>query len=155
MTQFRGGYCGKVGCTDNLDCPEASACMAHDDGKNYCFRVCKDKVECNENRSVELESNCSSNITFVDKEIEGKACVPPSGEDNTEGDTTKDENPDDTTLSADAGSSESDNEKDKYNPYIRLGAIPVSSTTTIKSTGEPLQTEMSGWVKVLTWTAHP
>jgi hypothetical protein len=78
LPQFAGGYCGVVGCVSNDDCPEASACVAHDDGQNYCFRICVDKLECNENRSVDNESNCSANIVFTDGDLGVKACVPPS-----------------------------------------------------------------------------
>ena len=78
LPQFKGGYCGLEGCAADEDCPEASRCVAHDDGANYCFRVCVDKAECNVNRPPDAESNCSSNITFVDGGG-GKACVPPSG----------------------------------------------------------------------------
>lgn len=76
---FKGGYCGLTGCTGDVDCPQGSACVKHDDGVNYCFRVCADKAECNLNRPVELESNCSSSIDFVDGKGTLKACVPPSG----------------------------------------------------------------------------
>ena len=79
MTQFKGGYCGLMGCTGNVDCPLGSACVAADDGQNYCFRQCVDKSECNINRTVDNESNCVANITFVDAETRGKACVPPTG----------------------------------------------------------------------------
>ena len=79
LTQFKGGYCGSTGCSDNADCPGSSACVTHTDGKNYCFRVCVDKVECNANRDLANEANCSSNITFASGKKEGKACVPPSG----------------------------------------------------------------------------
>ncbi len=78
LTQFKGGYCGVVDCESDLDCPQASACVAHDDGNNYCFRTCTDKSECNRNRDPDVESNCSANVTFVDGGG-GKACVPPSG----------------------------------------------------------------------------
>ena len=78
LTQFKGGYCGLEGCTGDAGCPEGSACVAHDDGSNYCFRVCQDKPECNRNRSVENEANCSANIDFVDEPQDQKACVPPS-----------------------------------------------------------------------------
>ncbi len=80
LQQFKGGYCGLTGCTTDLDCPEASACVAHDDGENYCFRICTDKAQCNVNRPVDAESNCSSNINFVDPSGKNgiKACVPPS-----------------------------------------------------------------------------
>ncbi len=77
LTQFKGGYCGAEGCTKNADCPEGSMCVTHTDQKNYCFLVCTDKSQCNTNRPVDVEANCSSNITRV----EGgsfKACVPPS-----------------------------------------------------------------------------
>ena len=75
---FKGGYCGRQNCAGDVDCPADSACVAHTDGVNYCFRLCVDKVECNENRSVDNEANCSSNITYVDPGTHGKACVPPS-----------------------------------------------------------------------------
>ena len=78
LRQFAGGYCGVVGCASNDDCPEASACVAHTDGQNYCFRTCLDKSECNVNRSVDNESNCSANIVFTDGAMGFKACVPPS-----------------------------------------------------------------------------
>jgi hypothetical protein len=79
LTNFKGGYCGIRDCTANADCPEGSACVAHDDGTNYCFRSCTDKPECNANRTVENESNCSSSVEYVEAETDGKACVPPSG----------------------------------------------------------------------------
>jgi len=78
LTEFAGGYCGIRDCASDEDCPEASACIAHDPQHNYCFRVCLDKLECNENRSVEVESNCSSNVVFTDGAQGRKACVPPS-----------------------------------------------------------------------------
>jgi hypothetical protein len=78
LSQFAGGYCGLEGCSGNDDCPDEAACVAHDDGKNYCFRRCTDKAECNENRPVDAESNCSANVEFVDANTSGKACVPPS-----------------------------------------------------------------------------
>ncbi len=79
LTSFKGGYCGLTGCTTDADCPDASICVAHDDGVNYCFRSCVDKSECNENRDVDVESNCSANITTLDNPDNLKACVPPSG----------------------------------------------------------------------------
>lgn len=75
---FKGGYCGIADCTADADCPQGSLCVAHTDGKNYCFRVCADKAECNYNRPVEVEANCSSNVTFVSGKKGSKACVPPS-----------------------------------------------------------------------------
>jgi hypothetical protein len=75
---FKGGYCGVENCAGDADCPQGSACVAHTDGKNYCFRICVDKVDCNRNRPVDLEANCSSSITFVDGKKGSKACVPPS-----------------------------------------------------------------------------
>lgn len=76
--QFKGGYCGEMGCTADADCPDKSACIKHTDGVNYCFRTCIDKPECNENRDVENESNCSSSVDFVSGANGRKACVPPS-----------------------------------------------------------------------------
>ncbi|HET9933692.1 MAG TPA: hypothetical protein VFQ35_23465 [Polyangiaceae bacterium] len=76
---FKGGYCGIADCTRDADCPTGSACVQHDDGRNYCFLVCVEKVDCNVNRPAELESNCSSNVTFVSGNKAIKACVPPSG----------------------------------------------------------------------------
>jgi hypothetical protein len=75
---FKGGYCGISGCTGDVDCPEAAACIAHTDGINYCFRICVDKPDCNANRDVDNEANCASNVTFVDGTMGRKACVPPS-----------------------------------------------------------------------------
>lgn len=81
LPQFNGGYCGLEGCAGDIECPEGSACVIHDDGKNYCFRVCRDKPECNYNRSLENESNCSANIVFAEEPQDRKACVPPSSGD--------------------------------------------------------------------------
>jgi hypothetical protein len=78
LTQFKGGYCGVINCVDDADCPGASGCVTHDDGVNYCFRVCVDKIDCNRNRSVDNESNCSSSVDFVEGAQGRKACVPPS-----------------------------------------------------------------------------
>ena len=75
---FKGGYCGLEGCAGDEDCPPGSACVAHDDGKNYCFLTCTDKIDCNPTRPAEIEANCSSNIEFVDGKNGKKACVPPS-----------------------------------------------------------------------------
>ena len=79
LTQFKGGYCGLEGCVNDADCPEDSGCVTHTDNVNYCFRTCIDKVECNANRDVDNESNCSSNVVFTDGTQGRKACVPPSG----------------------------------------------------------------------------
>lgn len=79
LTQFKGGYCGLEGCEGDIDCPEGSACVTHEDGTNYCFRVCVDKYpDCNFNRDPDNESNCVGSITFVDPRNERKACEPPS-----------------------------------------------------------------------------
>lgn len=75
---FKGGYCGIEDCTSDDDCPDGSACVAHDDGVNYCFLICIDKPDCNDNRSEDVEANCSANIVFVDNNPGVKACVPPS-----------------------------------------------------------------------------
>ncbi|MFH1436938.1 MAG: hypothetical protein ABIJ56_14615 [Pseudomonadota bacterium] len=78
VTGFKGGYCGRAGCTASLECPEGSLCAVVD-GSNYCFLVCTEKFQCNEHRTLENESNCSSNIDPVEGGEE-KLCIPPSGE---------------------------------------------------------------------------
>lgn len=77
LAEFRGGYCGVKDCIVDADCPEGTFCVDNG-GTNYCFLACTDKDQCNEFRSVEEESNCSSNIVSVDSNS-SKACVPPSG----------------------------------------------------------------------------
>jgi hypothetical protein len=81
LPQFKGGYCAIEDCMSAADCPEGSTCVAHDDGQNYCFRICTDKAECNRNRSGEAEANCSASFDFADpNDDQGyKACIPPSG----------------------------------------------------------------------------
>lgn len=81
LLQFKAGYCALEGCIANDDCPAGSACVSHDDGNNYCFRVCVSKTECNRNRSAENEANCSADVVFVEETQEQKACVPPSSSD--------------------------------------------------------------------------
>ena len=78
LLDFNGGYCGLENCTANADCPYGSACVAHTNGVNYCFRICLDKAECNLRREPDVQSNCSSNIVFVEPQTNVKACVPPS-----------------------------------------------------------------------------
>lgn len=77
LTQFTGGYCGLSDCVDDADCPFGSACVAHTDGEQYCFRICLNKPECNRNRGPDEESNCSSSVDFI-VEQDARACVPPS-----------------------------------------------------------------------------
>ncbi|NMB73665.1 MAG: hypothetical protein GYA21_00890 [Myxococcales bacterium] len=76
LATFKGGYCGKTGCAHSSECPEKSAC-ANLDGTFYCFLVCTDKPDCNQNRSVDNEANCSSSIKTVEN-TEQKLCIPPS-----------------------------------------------------------------------------
>lgn len=76
---FKGGYCGIEDCFDDNDCPDGALCVEHTDGIDYCFLVCKDKSDCNINRSSDNESNCSANIVFKENHPNTKACVPPSG----------------------------------------------------------------------------
>ncbi|MBO6934751.1 MAG: hypothetical protein JJ863_07245 [Deltaproteobacteria bacterium] len=80
LTQFKGGYCGVPDCLSSAECPLNSICVAHDDGRNYCFRVCDNKPECNVNRPADDEANCSSSFDWaVPAEDAGeKACIPPS-----------------------------------------------------------------------------
>ncbi len=76
---FKGGYCGVEDCKDDSDCPSGSRCVAHTaPAKNYCFRVCADKIDCNRNRPADAEANCSANLVFADGKKGGKACIPPS-----------------------------------------------------------------------------
>jgi hypothetical protein len=82
LRQFKGGYCGIEGCESQLDCPDRAACVAHDDGNRYCFRLCANTPECNLNRSLDNEANCASSIEYVGDDADlGKACVPPSSGD--------------------------------------------------------------------------
>jgi len=81
LPQFKGGYCAIEGCATAADCPDGSTCVAHDNGKNYCFRECSDKAECNANRSADDEANCSSSFEYArpaDESSGKKACIPPS-----------------------------------------------------------------------------
>jgi hypothetical protein len=80
---FKGGYCGIADCEEDADCPDGSRCIAHEDGTNYCFLTCVDKVDCNINRDEENESNCSADVDFIEGTEGDKACVPPSA-DTTE-----------------------------------------------------------------------
>lgn len=77
LTQFDGGYCGLADCTGDIDCPFGSACVTHEDGRNYCFRLCDDKPECNLNRSEDVWSNCGSSVVFVEPQTQ-RACIPSS-----------------------------------------------------------------------------
>ena len=52
--------------------------MTENDQVNYCFLICNDKPDCNPNRTVDNESNCTSSIAFVDDANSRKVCNPPS-----------------------------------------------------------------------------
>jgi hypothetical protein len=78
LTQFKGGYCGIANCVHDTNCPAGSACVTEDDGFNYCFLVCVDKVDCNPKRSAANESSCVSSLTFVDGTNGLKVCRPPN-----------------------------------------------------------------------------
>jgi hypothetical protein len=79
LTQFKGGYCGIASCTGDAGCPEGSACVTEDDGTNYCFLVCADKPDCNDNRPVEDEASCVSSLPFIDGAMGRKVCRPSRG----------------------------------------------------------------------------
>ncbi len=79
LTQFSGGYCGISGCAGDVDCPEGSACVTEDDGTKFCFLVCVDKADCNDNRPVESEASCVSSLPFVDGAMGRKVCRPSRG----------------------------------------------------------------------------
>jgi hypothetical protein len=79
LTQFKGGYCGVTGCTNDAGCPAGSACVMHDDGMSYCFLLCSVKADCNRNRAVDAEANCSSTAVLVEEPRDRKVCSPPSG----------------------------------------------------------------------------
>lgn len=79
LTEFKGGYCGLKDCTKHDECPDGSKCVTADNGTNYCFLVCVEKVDCNVHRTVENEANCVGNATLVDGAKGVKVCVPPSG----------------------------------------------------------------------------
>ena len=83
ITDFSGGYCSIAGCENALECPVGSTCVAHTDGVNYCFRECTEKAECNANRPVDDEANCSSSFDYADSDDDTglKACIPPSSGD--------------------------------------------------------------------------
>lgn len=77
LTEFKGGYCGVSGCLHDTDCPSGSACVTENQ-INYCFLICADKTNCNPNRTVANESNCTSSLSFVDGTMGRKVCNPPS-----------------------------------------------------------------------------
>ncbi len=76
ITDFAGGYCGDASCMASTDCPDGSMC-ANYEGSNYCFLTCTDKADCNKHRTVDNESNCSSNVDPVEGGT-AKLCIPPS-----------------------------------------------------------------------------
>jgi hypothetical protein len=76
LTEFKGGYCGISGCLHDTDCPQGSACVT-DNQTNFCFLVCAQKTDCNLNRSVANEADCTSALPFVDGAMNRKVCRPP------------------------------------------------------------------------------
>jgi hypothetical protein len=78
LLEFKGGYCGVAGCTHDVECPGGSACVTSDNGADYCVLICVEKTDCNPNRTVDNESNCTSSLSFVDGTMGRKVCNPPS-----------------------------------------------------------------------------
>ncbi len=81
LTNFSGGYCAIAGCHAAADCPDGATCVLHTDGETYCFRECAEKAECNANRPVDDEANCSANFNYADPDDHTnglKACIPPA-----------------------------------------------------------------------------
>ncbi len=80
LTQFTDGYCAIEDCESADDCPLGSTCVAHDDGRNYCFRECDNKPECNANRDADSEANCVGSFDFADDadDVGQKVCEPSS-----------------------------------------------------------------------------
>lgn len=79
FTSFAGGHCGISRCSGD-DCPAGSGCVPHDDGQNYCFRLCDEDSECNQYRNADVApARCSSSVSFLDSEdrSDRSACVPP------------------------------------------------------------------------------
>jgi hypothetical protein len=77
LTEFKGGYCGVVGCLHDTDCPSGSACVT-ESGANYCFLICSLKTDCNTHRTAADESSCDSSLPFVDGGKNVKVCRPPN-----------------------------------------------------------------------------
>ena len=77
IADFKGGYCGRMDCSVDDDCPAGSLC-ADLEGSTYCFLVCTDKAQCNQNRTLENESNCSSSVDPISGGTD-KLCIPPTG----------------------------------------------------------------------------
>jgi hypothetical protein len=83
LTQSAAGYCAIEGGASASDCPDGATCVAHEEGKEYCFRECTDESECNANRSPENEANCSANFDYkdpTDDESGMKAGIPHSSD---------------------------------------------------------------------------
>ncbi|HTM46929.1 MAG TPA: hypothetical protein VL137_18360 [Polyangiaceae bacterium] len=82
LTNFKGGMCGIADCTHSSQCPTGSVCVADPDfSRNFCLLVCSDKPDCNINRPVTYESNCTSTLNAIDHTDAGadpKVCRPPS-----------------------------------------------------------------------------
>ncbi len=76
LAEFKGGTCGRRDCAADEDCPKGSICVDLE-GTTYCFLVCTQKSQCNENRTLENEANCSSNVDPVGGGTD-KVCVPPA-----------------------------------------------------------------------------
>lgn len=82
ITTFKGGYCGRQACANNSECPTGSVCV-NEEGVSYCFRTCAEKPECNANRDLDNEANCSGSFSLMEStdtmpSNQPKVCIPPS-----------------------------------------------------------------------------
>ncbi len=73
---FRGGYCGRAGCTANADCPNGSVCVTSG-GANYCLKSCTQDSECSACRPYDLRATCAEGAVFVEPGTSGNVCLVP------------------------------------------------------------------------------
>ena len=73
----QGGYCTRLDCGSNVDCPDGSRCVNWDEGTSFCLVECQQESDCSFCRGNDLRSSCSTDIAFADGDSSQAVCVPP------------------------------------------------------------------------------
>ncbi len=71
-----GGWCGRVDCATNEDCPQDSVCIVRGDGSTLCVPPCESDGDCSFCRPEEFAGACRDDVEYVDG-AGPPVCVPP------------------------------------------------------------------------------
>jgi hypothetical protein len=77
LSPFYGGYCAKVGCGGDQDCPPGSRCISSSSGGNLCLRACEAYGDCTIVSGGQAVQDCVGRVGPTVKGC-GAVCVYPT-----------------------------------------------------------------------------